>query len=137
MQVKCPNGDIVVLSVRSSSPAEEARLVQGDRIVAVEGKELRELGLDCQQAAALVSGADGTYVNLRVLGAEGNLFDARVLRRPAPPPSRDMLVLPACVVCVCLSAVCLCEGVYGVRLKACFNAHSLGHTHCTVTAGVC
>ena len=121
----------MVLSVRSSSPAEEARLVQGDRIVAVEGKELRELGLDCQQAAALVSGADGTYVNLRVLGAEGNLFDARVQRRPAPPPSRDMLVLPACVVCVCL----LCRRVWcaleGMLQRTLSWTHTLyGHGRC-------
>ena len=47
--VTCPNGDIVVLSVRAGSQAECAQVTQGDRILAVDGTRVDGTNLNCQQ----------------------------------------------------------------------------------------
>lgn len=52
--VKCRNGDIVVLSVREGSSAEEAGVGAGDRIVGVGSSDISGQGLDCKQVGEVL-----------------------------------------------------------------------------------
>ena len=52
--VKCRNGDVVVLSVREGSSAEEAGVGAGDRIVGVGSSDISGQGLDCKQVGEVL-----------------------------------------------------------------------------------
>jgi hypothetical protein len=89
--VKCPNNDILVLSVREGSSAEEAGVGEGDRVVGVDGADISGQGLDCRQVASLIAGPEGSEVRLRVVGAQGREDEVVVPRRRAPPVSHEEL----------------------------------------------
>ena len=76
---------VYVLSVKKGSPAEQAGIKFGDRILTVESKEVS--GLDSTAVRDLVRGADGTFVSLTVerWGAEEPIaFKARRTKVPEP-----------------------------------------------------
>ena len=89
--VKCPNNDILVLSVREGSSAEQAGVGEGDRVVGVDGADISEQGLDCRQVASLIAGPEGSEVRLRVVSAQGREGEVAVARRRAPPVSHEEL----------------------------------------------
>ncbi len=68
MTTSADEGDaILVLYVHSHSPAKEAGILAGDRIVAVDGKPVAELGYDA--ALAAIAGEQGSPVTVKVLRA--------------------------------------------------------------------
>lgn len=62
-------GGLLLLEVYPEGPAEEAGLLVGERIVAVDGKELEGLTID--EAAGLISGKEGSELTLSVEGLDG------------------------------------------------------------------
>lgn len=68
---------IEVVNVMPGSPSEKAGLAFGDRIVAVDGESVAELGY--QPAVDRVKGAVGTTVTLTI-EREGQTFDVGVMR---------------------------------------------------------
>ena len=60
------NGEtgVYVLTAKKASPAEQAGLRFGDRIIAVDGKDVS--GLDSTSVRDLVRGADGTFISLMI-----------------------------------------------------------------------
>lgn len=65
--------------VNAGAPALEAGLKVGEKIVAVEGVSLQELGHT--EAVSRVRGEEGTFVTLTVQGTDGKLREVRVERR--------------------------------------------------------
>lgn len=72
-----PEG-VLVSSVNRSGPAFEAGVRAGDRITAIDGKDVT--GMTSEQLAALARGAAGTRVTLTVL-RDGKRLDFPLLRR--------------------------------------------------------
>lgn len=64
VELKADNGALLIVHVIPGSPAERAGILDGDRIIAV-GEQSTSL-LSTDEAAALLTGAEGTYVNVTV-----------------------------------------------------------------------
>ncbi len=73
------NGKIHIESVIKGSPAEEAGLLTGEDIVAVDGITVNEENYD--EATSAVSGEKGTKVKLKVEDSSGNAREVLVERR--------------------------------------------------------
>jgi len=69
-----------ILAVHAGSPAYEAGLLHGERIVKVNGEDV--IGVRRPIALAAIWGADGETVRLSVRRADGSLREARVVYRP-------------------------------------------------------
>ena len=81
VELKAQNGGLVIVRVIAGSPAEEAGVRAGDRILVIDGQSTGPLSTD--QAANLLQGADGSVVAL-TLAAPGN----RRASQRSPPPRR-------------------------------------------------
>ncbi|MDZ4659363.1 MAG: S41 family peptidase [Bythopirellula sp.] len=64
VELKAENGALLIVHVIPGSPAERAGILAQDRIVAVDGKSTAELSTD--EAASMLTGAEGTYVRVTV-----------------------------------------------------------------------
>lgn len=64
VEVELRDDSIVILATIESSPAEHAGLRSGDRIVAVDGQTIKEIGYD--KLVRKMRGAPGTHVKLMV-----------------------------------------------------------------------
>lgn len=72
-------GEVLVLRVIPGTPAERAGLLQGDRIIEVDGKSLTGVSLD--EAARLLRGPSGTHVELTIRRAgEGEPLALTIIR---------------------------------------------------------
>lgn len=72
-------GNITVISPLSGSPAEEAGIVSGDRILEVDGKTIEGRSID--QIAADMKGKEGTKVKLKILKAtSGETVEVTITR---------------------------------------------------------
>ncbi len=76
---------LVVRSVVSGGPADEAGITSGDRLVSIDGKRLT--GADLAGAAARVRGPEGTQVRLGVVTGDSPVRQLTLTRRDitAPP----------------------------------------------------
>ena len=73
-------GEYVVISaVTPESGADEAGLVPGDIITAVDGRDILAMTID--EVKELIVGDDGTYVELTVKKSDGTVTDVSVERR--------------------------------------------------------
>ena len=82
------NGDQLVIDrVIPGSPAERAGLHGGDRILAVDGKWVRDMSSD--RAANLLQGEEGTLVQLAVAGGGQQTRQVSVRRQRVDVPSVD------------------------------------------------
>lgn len=70
---------ILVISVTPDGPAEEAGILAGDTIIAVNGQSLT--GFDLNEASDLIKGEEGTDVTLTLRGEDGTVRDAVCTRR--------------------------------------------------------
>jgi carboxyl-terminal processing protease len=62
VELKADNGALLIVHVIPGSPAHRAGILDGDRIVAVDGRTTSELSTD--EAASLLSGEEGTVVRV-------------------------------------------------------------------------
>jgi carboxyl-terminal processing protease len=74
-----PSG-LMIVGVIPGGPAAEGGLKVGERIVAVDGREIVGQGLD--EAAALLQGPEGSPVEIVVAAADGARRTLRLVRRP-------------------------------------------------------
>jgi carboxyl-terminal processing protease len=89
VELKAQDGGLTIVRVISGSPAEEAGIRSGDRIIVVNGRATKDLSTD--QAAALLQGAEGSVVALTV-GAPGQpQRQVSVRRRRVDVPSIDQV----------------------------------------------
>ncbi len=78
VELKTHESGVLVVGVIDNGPAAAAGLRKGDIIVGINGRNLRGLGLS--QAADLISGPQGTNVNVQVQ-RQGQVFQAAIPRR--------------------------------------------------------
>lgn len=77
---------ITVVSPIKGSPAEQAGLKAGDRILEADGKSL--VGLSASEAAQQIRGEAGTRVTLKIeRPSEGRVFEVTVTRAPVQVPA--------------------------------------------------
>jgi carboxyl-terminal processing protease len=89
VELKAQDGGLVIVRVISGSPAEQAGVRAGDRILAVDGRQTSTVTTD--QAANLLQGPEGSVCNL-VLGAAGEAErQISVRRQRVEVPSVDQV----------------------------------------------
>ena len=69
---------ILLMDILSGSGAEDAGLVSGDLIIAIEGESCVPAG---EAHRSMIVGEEGTYVNVTVRHADGTVKDYRILRK--------------------------------------------------------
>lgn len=79
MQVEQRGDEIVVVAPFPGSPAEEAGIRPGDRILAVDGVDVRGMPVDA--VAARIRGPEGTPVVLTIQRGSEPPFEVRLVRR--------------------------------------------------------
>ena len=89
VELKAKEGALVIVRVISGSPAEEAGVRAGDRILAVDGQATAKLSTD--QAANLLQGADGSVVTLSLAAQGQTPRQMSVRRRIVEVPSVDQV----------------------------------------------
>ncbi|MEN1681988.1 MAG: S41 family peptidase [Planctomycetota bacterium] len=67
VELKADNGALLIVRVIPGSPAEDAEIAAGDRIIAVDGQPTAELSTD--DAAAMLTGEEGSTVRVTVVPA--------------------------------------------------------------------
>ena len=97
VELKAQNGGLVIVRVIAGSPAEEAGVRAGDRILVIDGQSTGPLSTD--QAANLLQGADGSVVALTLAAPGQPSRELSVRRRRVEVPSVDqvdIVDLPTC-----------------------------------------
>jgi carboxyl-terminal processing protease len=88
VELKGEEGTLRILKVIVGSPAERGGLRAGDRIVAVDGRELADLPTD--RASDLLQGAEGSWVDVTILArGESRRRTFRLRRAEVEVPSID------------------------------------------------
>jgi carboxyl-terminal processing protease len=89
VELKARDGGLVIVRVISGSPAEQAGVRAGDRILSVDGRLTSQVSTD--QAANMLQGPEGSVCNL-VLGAAGEADrQVAVRRQRVEVPSVDQV----------------------------------------------
>jgi carboxyl-terminal processing protease len=91
VELKTQNNILLIVRVISGSPAEEAGIHDGDRIVVVDGKQVSSMSTDL--AANLLQGEEGSSVTLVVAGNDGREHQYTVRRRRVEVPSVDQVAM--------------------------------------------
>jgi carboxyl-terminal processing protease len=89
VELKADAGSLLIVNVITGSPAARAGIVDGDRIVAVDGQSTKELSTD--QAADLLQGPEGSTVRVDVVSSRPESRPRRltVRREHVEVPSVD------------------------------------------------
>jgi carboxyl-terminal processing protease len=87
VELKAENGALLIVHVIPGSPAERAGIKDQDRIVAVDGKSTAELSTD--EAASMLTGAEGTYVRVTVYSANAEPRVLNIRREHVDVPSLE------------------------------------------------
>jgi carboxyl-terminal processing protease len=87
VELKADNGALLIVRVIARSPAEEAGIRAGDRIVAVDGQVTATLSTD--EAAALLTGVEGSLVKVSVVSPGLASRDIVVRRDHVDVPSLE------------------------------------------------
>ena len=85
--MKADRGALLIVDVIGGSPAERAEIRTGDRIIAVDGQTTLELSTD--EAAALLTGAEGTWVHVTLNSPGGQLRQISIRREHVDVPSLE------------------------------------------------
>lgn len=80
-----------ILQVFPDSPASEAGLQRGDRIVAIGGQSVIALASSGQLGAALGPSQEGFTIAFRYQRQDGSVVDARMTKRPVTIPTVSVL----------------------------------------------
>jgi carboxyl-terminal processing protease len=91
IELKVQANSLTIIRVIAGSPAEQAGVRNGDRILAVNGQSTSSMSTD--QAANLLQGEEGTSVILTVLGVDGQQRQLNVLRRRVDVPSVERVAI--------------------------------------------
>ena len=77
VELKAETGALLIVHVIPGSPAEQAGILAQDRIIAVDGKNTKELSTD--EAASMLTGAEGSWVQVTAYspGEEPRLLNIR------------------------------------------------------------
>jgi carboxyl-terminal processing protease len=78
VQLAARGGGIVVQAVAEDSPAAQAGIRAGERVLAVDGEAIR--GADAASVAALLAGPEGSAVTLTLRGRDGRARDETLTR---------------------------------------------------------
>jgi carboxyl-terminal processing protease len=89
IELKVQASALTIIRVISGSPAEQAGVRSGDRIVVIDGQSTASMSTD--QAANLLQGVDGSLVALSVVGADGLERQMNIRRRKVEVPSVDQV----------------------------------------------
>ncbi len=89
VELKAQNGGLAIVRVITGSPAEEAGVRAGDRILVIDGQSTANLTTD--QAANLLQGADGSVAALTLAAAGQPPRQVSVRRRVVEVPSVDQV----------------------------------------------
>ena len=87
VELKAENGALLIVHVIPGSPAERAGILDQDRIVAVDGKSTAELSTD--EAASMLTGAEGTYVRVTIYSANTEPRVLNIRREHVDVPSLE------------------------------------------------
>ena len=87
VELKAENGALLIVHVIPGSPAERAGILPQDRIVAVDGKSTAELSTD--EAASMLSGAEGSYVRVTVYSSQAEPRVLSIRREHVEVPSLE------------------------------------------------
>lgn len=84
------NDTLMVVNPISGGPSERVGIKAGDRIVAIDGKPITNIGLKIPDVHKLLRGPKGTKVNVRILRkGEDSLLDFTIVRDKIPIFSID------------------------------------------------
>ncbi len=89
VELKASEGSLLIVKVIAGSPAERSNIRAGDRIVAVDGRSTQELSTD--QAANMLQGREGTWVDVTILAPGFQPRAVRVRREQIEVPSVDQV----------------------------------------------
>ncbi len=87
VELKADNGALLIVDVIPRSPAEQAGIRDGDRITAVDGQPTHSLSTD--QAASLLTGAEGSLVRVTVVSPGQAPRDLTIRRASVEVPSLE------------------------------------------------
>jgi carboxyl-terminal processing protease len=87
VELKAQDRALLILKVIPGSPAEKAGIHAADRIVAVDGQTTHDLTTD--QAANLLQGKEGTFVEVTLLAPDASTRRLRIRREQIEAPSVD------------------------------------------------
>ena len=87
VELKSDNGALLIVKVITNSPAFRSGIVDGDRIIAVDGRSTADLSTD--QAANLLQGKEGSYVTVTAVSDGHKPRLVRVRREHVEVPSVD------------------------------------------------
>ncbi len=87
VELKPDNGSLLIVRVIPRSPAEQAGIRAGDRIVAVDGQPTEPLSTD--EAASLLTGAEGSLVGVTVVSPGQQAREVTVRRAEVEVPSLE------------------------------------------------
>lgn len=76
------DGVITVVSPIKNSPAEKAGILPNDKILAVDGKDIK--GYTASEAVLLIRGSKGTEVTLSIQRGESETMDIKIVRDDIP-----------------------------------------------------
>lgn len=94
VELKADGGSLLIVRVIPRSPAEQAGIQVGDRIIAVDGKSVDQISAD--QAANMLQGPEGSMVELTLRATGGARKSVRVERARVEVPSvTDVQMLDA------------------------------------------
>lgn len=85
-----PTATLVVIETLPNSPAAEAGLMQGDRILEIDGRSTQ--GMSVQQASELIRGEEGSEVVLQINRIGQNAFNIPITRARIELPSVHYIV---------------------------------------------
>ncbi len=87
IELKAADGSLLIVRVISASPAEQAGMAAGDRILSVDGQQTQNYSTD--QAANLLQGEAGSVVELTIVSPNQQPRTLRIRRRRVEVPSID------------------------------------------------
>lgn len=85
IELKSDNQSLLIVNVITGSPAQQAGIRRGERIVEVDGHSTRDVTTD--SAADLLKGLDGSTASLVMQGVDGTTRSVRVRRQRVEVPS--------------------------------------------------
>ena len=85
VELTAKDGNLLIVNVLESSPAQQGGILAGDRIVEVDGRSTINISTD--QAADMLKGEEGSLVDLGVLSADERSYHLRLRRQRVDVPS--------------------------------------------------